>query len=110
MSDLADRECSPCQGGVAPLSPEQIAPLHRSLDGWEVVEAHHLTKTYRFADFASALDFTNRVGALAEDVNHHPDIHLAWGRVTLEIWTHKIDGLAVADFVFAARCDRALAG
>ena len=108
MSELADRECVPCKGGIPPLTPEQITPLHGALDGWDVVEGHHLAKTYRFANFAQALAFTNRVGALAEEVDHHPDIHLAWGRVGVEIWTHTIDGLAVTDFVFAARCDRVL--
>ena len=108
MSELADRACEPSRGGVPPLTPEQITPLHSALDGWDVVDGHHLAKTYRFENFVEALAFTNRVGALAEDVGHHPDIHLAWGRVAVAIWTYKIDGLAVADFVFAARCDRVL--
>ena len=104
--ELAEQECVPCRGGVPPFGPAEIAPLLRQLEGWEVVDGHHLAKTYRFPDFQSALAFTNRVGDLAEDQGHHPDIHLAWGRVRLEIWTHKIDGLSEGDFVLAAKCDR----
>jgi 4a-hydroxytetrahydrobiopterin dehydratase len=75
------------------------------LTGWSVVDDHHLEKTYRFRDFADALGFVNRVGALAEEQDHHPDIYLAWGRVDVKIWTHKIDGLTESDFIFAAKCD-----
>ena len=106
MSDLADRECIPCKGGVDPLKGNDLSVLHRLLgDDWEVIDEHHLEKTYTFPDFAQALAFTNRVGAFAEDINHHPDITLSWGKVGIRIWTHKIDGLAEADFIFAAKCD-----
>lgn len=67
---------------------------------------HHLTKSYELDDFASALAFVNRVGELAEQVGHHPDVVLTWGRVRLDIWTHKIDGLTESDFVLAAKCDQ----
>jgi len=103
---LASRECVPCRGGVPPLKGEELEALHRSLGGgWAVVDEHHLEKVFAFPDFASALRFTNRVGGLAEEVGHHPDIGLGWGRVQVTIWTHKIDGLAEADFVFAAKVD-----
>lgn len=106
MSGLAEKTCVPCRGGIPPLTAAEIAPLQEQLGGaWEVVDEHHLRKTYRFKNFREALDFTNRVGELAESIGHHPDIYLAWGKVTLEIWTHKIDGLAEADFIFAAKCD-----
>lgn len=105
MSGLADRICIPCQGGVPPLTSDQIAPLLAQLPGWDCVNVHHLRKEFRFPDFVSALEFVNRVGGLAEAVGHHPDLHLAWGKVVIEIWTHKIDGLAEADFVFAAKSD-----
>ncbi|MBV9270983.1 MAG: 4a-hydroxytetrahydrobiopterin dehydratase [Candidatus Eremiobacteraeota bacterium] len=109
MSGLAEKTCVPCRGGIPPLRPDEIAPLLGQLNGdWEVVENHHLRKTYRFKNFKEALAFTNRVGELAESIGHHPDIYLAWGKVRLEIWTHKIDGLAEADFIFAAKCDRVL--
>ncbi len=105
MSELASRQCVPCRGGVPPLKGEALRPLLRQLDGWEVVNDHHLSKTYTFADFRGALAFVNRVGALAEEQGHHPDIHLSWGRVRLDIWTHKIDGLSESDFILAAKCD-----
>ncbi len=101
--------CVPCRGGIPPLTPEQIAPYLEDLDGdWRVVDDHHLEKEYRFRNFREALDFTNRVGELAEQVGHHPDIELGWGRVKLSVWTHKIDGLHEADFVFAAKADTVL--
>ena len=104
--NLAQRDCVPCRGGVPPLSGEKQSELHEHLEaGWERVEEHHLAKDYAFSDFVSALAFVNRVGALAEDQAHHPDLHLAWGKVTIEIWTHKINGLTESDFVFAAKAD-----
>jgi 4a-hydroxytetrahydrobiopterin dehydratase len=106
-SDLASRDCVPCKGATPPLAGAKLEALQRQLGGdWQVVDAHHLEKTYRFRDFRAALAFTNRVGELAEAQFHHPDLHLAWGRVTLTIWTHKIDGLTESDFVFAAKSDR----
>jgi 4a-hydroxytetrahydrobiopterin dehydratase len=103
---LADRECIPCKGGVPALTAAEIAPLLDQLDGWSAQLGHHLTKTYAFTDFRSALAFVDRVGAMAEAQRHHPDIWLAWGKVRIDIWTHKIDGLTESDFVFAAKCDR----
>lgn len=108
MGDLANRDCVPCRGGVPPLAADAIAELLAELDGWRVVDGHHLTKSYGFADFATALGFVDRVGAMAEQQGHHPDIHLSWGKVGIEIWTHKIDGLTESDFVLAARCDALL--
>ena len=88
---------------------EEIETYLADLDGgWQVVDDHHLEKEYTFKNFREALDFTNRVGELAESVGHHPDILLAWGRVKLTVWTHKIDGLFSADFVFAAKADAVL--
>ncbi len=107
MTQLADRSCIPCKGGVPPLTAEQIAPLLAQVHGWEVVENHHLTKRYKLANFVEALALVNRVGAIAEEQNHHPDLVLAWGKVEVTIWTHKISGLTESDFVFAAKCDRA---
>jgi len=105
-STLANEKCIPCRGGVAPLAGEELAALARELgNGWRVVDGHHLEKEYPFPDFAQALAFTNRVGALAEEQGHHPDIHLAWGKVRITIWTHKIGGLSRSDFVLAAKID-----
>ena len=107
-SDLAAKNCVPCRGGVPPLVGEEMRRLLEQLgNDWTVVDDHHLEKNYKFKDFAEALGFTNRIGAIAEEQGHHPDIYLAWGKVGVTIWTHKIDGLTESDFVFAAKCDEA---
>lgn len=109
MSELAKKECVPCKGGVPPLRGGDLTALWRELGGgWEVVDEHHLEKGYKFKNFREALDFTNRVGGLAEAQGHHPDIYLAWGKVKLTLWTHKIDGLTESDFIFAAKADSLL--
>ncbi len=108
-ASLADQTCIPCKGGVPPLTREQIAPLEAQLDGWTVENDKKLTRTYRFKNFAEAMAYANRVAAIAEEQGHHPDLHVRWGAVTVEVWTHKIDGLTESDFYFAAKCDRAYA-
>jgi 4a-hydroxytetrahydrobiopterin dehydratase len=106
-SELAKEKCVPCRGGVPPLKGEALAPLIKQLgEEWRVVEEHHLEREFRFPDFAKALAFTNSIGAIAEAEGHHPDIYLAWGKVRVTIWTHKIDGLTRSDFVLAAKLDR----
>lgn len=106
--NLADRACIPCRGGVPPLPPERIEVLRAALDAdWQLNSAGHLERSFRCADFATALDFAGRVGATAESEQHHPDLHVAWGRCTVEIWTHKISGLTESDFILAAKIDRA---
>jgi 4a-hydroxytetrahydrobiopterin dehydratase len=103
---LANEKCIPCRGGVPALKGEELLTLASELgDSWRVVDEHHLQKEYRFPDFAGALAFTNRVGALAEEQGHHPDICLGWGKAAITIWTHKIDGLTRSDFVLAAKID-----
>lgn len=104
--DLASRQCVPCRGGVPPLTAAQIRPLLGELDGWTVHENHHLTKSWDFPDFATALEFVNRVGEVAEQNGHHPDLFLTWGRVSIELFTHKIDGLSESDFILAAKIDQ----
>ena len=107
MSDLAQKECVPCRGGRPPLAGGELARLSAQLaTGWRVVNEHHLEREYKFPDFRQALAFTNRVGELAESQQHHPDIWLAWGKVKLTLWTHKIDGLTESDFIFAAKVDQ----
>ena len=102
--DLSKKHCIPCRGGVPPLTGQALADLQRQLGAdWTLVHEHHLTRTYTFADFASALAWVNRVGAIAESEQHHPDIYLAWGSVRVDIWTHKIDGLSESDFILAAK-------
>jgi 4a-hydroxytetrahydrobiopterin dehydratase len=109
MADLAERNCVPCRGGVPALTADAIAPLLAQLDGWRVVDEHHLEKRYALANFADALALVNRIGAIAEAQHHHPDLFLAWGVVGVTIWTHKINGLTESDFVLAAKCDAARA-
>lgn len=106
-STLADEKCVPCRGGVPPLKGAELAEVARELgSGWNVVDEHHIEKEFRFPDFAQALSFTNAVGAIAEREGHHPDIFLAWGKVGVKIWTHKIDGLSRSDFILAAKIDQ----
>ena len=108
-TDLAAKQCVPCRGGVPPLEGTELGELHAKLDkAWQVIESHPLEREYRFDDFRQALDFTVRVGEMAEEQDHHPDVYLTWGKVKLTIWTHKIDGLTESDFVFAAKADTLL--
>jgi 4a-hydroxytetrahydrobiopterin dehydratase len=107
MSDLAEKECVACKGGVPPLRGQALADLqHQLAQGWEVINEHHLEKEFTFKNFRDALAFTNQVGEVAETNKHHPDIYLAWGRAKITLWTHKIDGLTESDFVLAAKIDR----
>jgi len=106
MTELADKKCVPCRGGVPPLKGGELDALKRQVPGWEVVNEHHLKKAFTFPDFQNALNFVNRVGAVAEEQGHHPDIYLAWGKVEIITWTHKIDGLTESDFILAAKIDR----
>ncbi len=104
---LAAEKCVPCRGGVPPLTGAEYEPLLAQLDpAWRVVDGHHLTRDFTFPDFATALAFTNRVGAIAEEEGHHPDLRLGWGKVGVDVWTHKIDGLTRSDFVLAAKIDQ----
>ena len=109
MSDLAKKTCNPCKGGVPPLKGTKLDDLLEKLkNDWKIIKEHHLEKEYSFKNFKDALDFTIKVGELAENQGHHPDIFLAWGKVKLTIWTHKIDGLTESDFIFAAKADKEL--
>ncbi len=106
MAELAQKSCIPCQGGTPPLSPDESQRLAQQLDaGWDVIANHHLMRNFDFPDFASALEFVNKVGQLAEREGHHPDICLTWGQVGIQLWTHKVDGLTESDFILAAKID-----
>ena len=109
MPDLAEKTCVPCRGGVPPLKGKELDTFHKQVPQWEVANEHHLHRVFKFPDFKQALDFVNRVGALAEEQGHHPDILLTWGKAEITLWTHKIDGLTESDFIMAAKIDR-LAG
>ncbi len=107
MTALAEKECVPCKGGIPPVKGEELRELNQQLEpGWRIVDEHHLEKEFKFKDFREALNFTNRVGELAEAQGHHPDIYLSWGKVKLTIWTHKVGGLTESDFVLAAKADK----
>ena len=109
MSDLAKKTCIPCKGGVPPLKGTKLDDLLEKLkNDWKIIKEHHLEKEYSFKNFKEALNFTIKVGELAENQGHHPDIFLTWGKVKLTIWTHKIDGLTESDFIFAAKADKEL--
>ena len=106
MDELAERHCGPCREGVAPLTGEALIPYGQQLPDWKIVEEHHVTRSFRFPDFKVALDFVNRVGAVAEEEGHHPDLWLAWGKVDVQIYTHATRGLTESDFILAAKIDR----
>ncbi len=88
------------------MKGDQLKSYRPQVPAWQIVNEHHLERTFKFPDFRAALAFTNQVGNLAEEQGHHPDILLAWGKVAVSIWTHKIDGLTESDFIFAAKVDR----
>lgn len=106
MSDLASKTCVPCRGGVPPLKGKELQELAKQVPGWTVVNEHHIKKAFTFPDFRQALAFVNRVGELAEEQGHHPDILLTWGKAEITTWTHKIDGLTESDFILAAKIDK----
>lgn len=109
MPDLANKTCVPCRGGVPPLKGKELSDLHKQLPDWahwKAINEHHISRTFTFPDFKSALNFVNQVGAIAEEQGHHPDVFLAWGKVEITLWTHKVDGLTESDFIMAAKIDR----
>ncbi len=106
---LADHKCVPCRGGIPPMEwPKIQEMLYQLKPGWHVSPQGHLERTYHFPDFARALEFANKVGAVAEGEGHHPDLHVGWGKCTVEIWTHKVGGLTESDFYLAAKTDRVM--
>jgi 4a-hydroxytetrahydrobiopterin dehydratase len=109
MSDLASKTCVPCRGGVSPLAGEELAKLSREVPQWKIVDGHHIVRSFAFPDFQQALAFVNKVGEIAEEQGHHPDIFLTWGKAEVTTWTHKINGLTESDFILAAKIDRLLA-
>lgn len=111
MSKLAEQSCEPCERGGKPLKGKGLVDLEHELGGgWKVVNEHHLEKLFKFPNFVEALTFTNKIGAIAEEVGHHPDIYLTWGKVRVEIFTHTVNGLTKNDFILAARFEEAGAG
>jgi len=106
MSKLIDKICIPCHGGIPPLKGSKLNYLEQNLGNkWNVTNEHHLEKEWKFKNFKTAVAFTNKIADLAEEQGHHPDIYLAWGKVDVKIWTHKIDGLSESDFILAEKID-----
>ncbi len=105
MSELASKKCIPCKGGALPLKGGELRILQGQVEGWNIIEEHHLLKTFKFPDFRKSLDFVNQVGEIAEEQGHHPVITFTWGKVEITIYTHKINGLTESDFIMAAKID-----
>jgi len=106
MTDLASKTCVPCKGDVPALKGAPLHALSHRLPNWEVVDEHHVHRVFKFPDFQQALAFVNRVGAVAEQQGHHPDILLTWGKAEITIWTHSVNGLTESDFILAAKIDQ----
>lgn len=109
MSELATNQCEACRADAPRVTDDEIARLQPEVPEWELVERdgiRQLERTYKFRNFVEALAFTNRVGEIAEEQGHHPDLLTAWGKVTVTWWSHKIKGLHRNDFVMAAKCDK----
>jgi 4a-hydroxytetrahydrobiopterin dehydratase len=108
LSELANKACTPCRGGVPPLKGTELQDLVDGLGHeWQCFDEHHLEKAYKFADWTGAIAFTNAVSDIAEAQDHHPDVLTSWGQCKVTIWTHKIDGLTRSDFFFAAKVEEA---
>ncbi len=103
---LASQTCVPCRGGVPPLKGAELQQILQQVPQWKAVNEHHITRAYTFPDFKEALGFVNRVGEVAEQQGHHPDILLTWGKAEITMWTHKIDGLTRSDLIMAAKIDQ----
>src|SRR3954453_11645169 len=101
--NLTEKHCVPCKGGVPPLAGEELQRLAQQVPGWQVVDDHHLLKSFAFPDFKAALEFVNRAAVVAETEGHHPDMLLSWGKVEVKTWTHKINGLTESDFIIASK-------
>ncbi len=106
MTDLADKTCIPCRGGTPALQGEELSALASQVPLWQVVNDHHLTRKFEFPDFLKALAFVNRVGVVAEQQGHHPDICFTWGKAEVTIFTHKVNGLTESDCILAAKIDQ----
>ena len=103
---LADKKCVPCEGGVIPMSQKAAEMLLQQIkDAWSLNDKGHLEAEFKFKTFRQALDFANKVGDIAEEEGHHPDLYVGWGKCRIEIWTHKIQGLTESDFILAAKID-----
>ena len=107
---LASKTCTPCRGGIPPLSREQAELFHGQTTDWQLLEeAHRIERTFRFRNFREALTFVQEIGELAEAERHHPNISFGWGNATVSLQTKKIKGLHENDFIMATKIDRIFA-
>ena len=110
MSDLLNKKCVPCEGGVTPLDVSEIHKYQKSVDGWNILKnkknIYFLEKKFLFKDFLESQNFVNKVGEISEDEGHHPDISFGWGYANINITTHAIEGLSENDFILAAKIDK----
>jgi len=106
LTTLAEKKCLACHGGMPVLSKAEATALLGQLDGWKIEEGKFLTKLLKLRDFAQALDLANKVGVIAKEEGHHPDLLVRWGQLGIKIWTHAVDGLTESDFILAAKIDR----
>lgn len=106
MNELSSKSCKDCRQATAPMGKTEVEKLRAKLQqDWNVINNHHLLRTFKFKNFKQALHFTNKVGELAESEGHHPDVLLKWGEVQITLYTHKVDGLTESDFIMAAKID-----
>jgi len=104
MSDLTQKRCVPCEGGVPPLGKSEVERLLAQIPGWSL-SGKWISKEFNLKNFVQAMKFVNRVADLAESEGHHPDLHIHYNRVRFDIWTHAIDGLTENDFILAAKIE-----
>lgn len=106
MTGLAQKKCVACEGFETPLDREEAEVLLRQINAWKLSDdSKHISKEFKLKNFAEALAFTNKIGAIAEEEGHHPDLELSWGRVGVSLTTHAIKGLSENDFILAAKID-----
>ena len=110
MTELYKKKCIACSGDVPPFNTNEIHKYLKKVDGWEVKsnddKSFYLIKDFKFKNFKESQNFVNKVGNLAEEENHHPDIYFGWGYCKIKIFTHAIKGLAESDFILAAKIDK----
>ncbi|HZL09295.1 MAG TPA: 4a-hydroxytetrahydrobiopterin dehydratase [Prolixibacteraceae bacterium] len=105
--DLSTKKCLPCEGGAPAFDPKQIAEYRENIeDGWNVIAYKKITKDFHFGKYDQTISFVNKVAALAEEENHHPVLHVYYGHVVVELWTHSVNGLSENDFILAAKIDK----
>jgi 4a-hydroxytetrahydrobiopterin dehydratase len=106
--DLTQKHCVPCEGGTPPLSPAEVVKYHARIPGWKVLDNRKIIKGFTFKDFKEAMVFVNKVADIAEAESHHPDLHISYDKVRVELWTHAVAGLSENDFILAAKIDALL--